>query len=219
MHLAITPQSIQTLVTEFYRQVRADELLGPVFNKAIGVTDEEWAPHLEKIGLFWAGVMLGSKGYEGNPLQVHRALPPFDAKLFSRWLALFANTAIETHAIAPATAFIRKAVSIASMMARDLYGGGFDMPPMPNLPDGFAHYRTSPVFRADSIPDALRRAHRTAPATYGRIAVNEGRLLYTIGREQCHVLTSDEAGIIEPEKLHFVTPLDDDTAFAVEFYR
>lgn len=218
LHETITVESVGHLVERFYGAVRGDEKLSPVFEAAIGTTDEEWGPHLEKISLFWSGVMLGLKGFDGNPLQAHRALPPFDAGLFSRWLAIFANAAIETHGIVPATAFIRKAAGIADMMSRDLYGKPVAEPPMPVLPAHFRHYRTTPAFHAAAIPDALRRAHRTAAAVYGRIVVAKGRLLYTIGREQCHVLSPGRSGVIEPEAPHFVTPLDD-AEFAVEFYK
>ena len=51
-----------------------------------------------------------------------------------------------------------------------------------------------------------------------RIVISKGRLLYTIGKEQCYILTSETAGVIEPEKFHFVTPLDN-AEFVVEFYK
>lgn len=218
MHSGISGESIRVLVEKFYGAVRLDDKLGAVFSAAIGTSDEEWAPHLERITLFWAGIMLGAKGYDGKPLQVHKELPPFDPKFFSRWLALFANTAIETHDIGPATAFIRKAVRIADMMTRDLFGREIEMPPMPAMPDNMQRHRTTPLFMAENIPDALRKTHRTAPGVYGRIVITKGRMLYTIGRKECHVLTSETPGVIEPEKLHFVTPLDD-TEFVVEFYK
>lgn len=214
----ITEESIGLLVSSFYRRVRDDALLAPVFEKAIGTTDEAWNPHLELIGKFWLAVMLGINGYEGNPLQAHKALPSFDARLFSRWLALFANTAMETHGLVPATTFIRKAVSIANMMVHDLYGSPDIAPEMPVIPDSMKHYRTTPPFQAASIPNTLRRSHKTASGVYGRIVVSKGRLLYTIGNSECHVLSPGLNGTIEPEKLHFVTPLDE-AEFVVEFYR
>jgi hemoglobin len=218
MHKTITEDSIRALVDEFYGDVRADEKLGPVFDKAIGTADEDWVQHLARISMFWSSVMLATKGYDGKPFQVHKDLPPFDARLFSGWLALFANAAIKTHDILPATVFIRKAVSIADVMMRDLYGGRFETPEMPRLPGNLEHYRTTPTFSAAGMPEALRKAHRTAPGIFGRIVVAKGRLLYTIGRKQCHVLTQEISGVIEPETFHFVTPLDE-AEFVVEFYK
>lgn len=214
----ITEESAQYLVNSFYAKVRADQKLAPVFEKAIGITTEDWQPHLELISKFWAGIMLGMKGYQGNPLKAHRALPPFDPALFSRWLAIFANTALETHGVDAATAFIRKAVSIAEMMSRDLFGKTISEPPMPCIPSIMQQYRTTPVFQAAKIPDSLRRAHKTAAGVFGRIIVSKGRLLYTIAADESHVLMPEVHGIIEPERLHFVTPLDD-AEFVVEFYK
>ncbi|MDI1229455.1 MAG: DUF1971 domain-containing protein [bacterium] len=214
----ISDDSLRHLVDSFYACVRQDKGLAPVFEASIGTTDEEWQPHLELISNFWSGVILGKKGYDGNPLQAHRNLPSFDGLLFSRWLAIFANTALETHALVPATVLIRKSVSIADMMSRDLFGNSLNAPAMPALPSSQQYYRSTPAFQAAGIPDALRRAHKTAAGVFGRIVVSKGRLLYTIGREQSHILTTDNAGIIEPESLHFVTPLDD-AEFVVEFYK
>lgn len=217
-HETITENSLTELVNSFYASIRQDSMLAPVFEAAIGKTDEEWQPHLELIAKFWSGVMLGVKGYEGNPLQAHKNLPSFDARLFSRWLALFANTALETHSLPEATRLIRKSVSIADMMSRDLYGGALNAPAMPVIPENKQFARATPSFHADSIPDALRRAHKTATGVFGRIVITKGRLLYTIGREQSHVLSPEVCGVIEPETLHFVTPLDD-VEFVVEFYK
>lgn len=218
MHEIITEESLKQLVTRFYTAIRQDIVLAPVFEAAIGTTDEDWQPHLELITKFWAGVMMGTKGYEGNPLQAHKNLPPFDALLFSRWLAIFANTALETHSLVPATTLIRKSVSIADMMSRDLYGASLNAPAMPVIPPEKQYYRSTPPFATATIPNALRRAHKTAAGVYGRIVVTKGRLLYTIGREQSHLLTTNHAGVIEPDTLHFVTPLDD-AEFVVEFYK
>lgn len=217
-HEKITEDSLKELVHRFYADIRQDSLLAPVFDAAIGTTDEEWQPHLELITAFWAAVMLGTGGYTGNPLQAHRKIPPFNALLFGRWLALFANTAHETHSIAPATLLIRKSVSMADAMSRDLYGAALSAPAMPVIPPSKRHYRSTPVFETAGIPDALRRAHKTAAGVFARIVVAQGRLLYTIGREQTHILTASHAGVIEPDTLHFVTPLDD-VKFTVEFYK
>lgn len=217
-HETITGDSLKVLVDRFYTSVRQDNLLAPVFAAAIGTTDEEWQPHLELITAFWVAVMLGTGGYTGNPLQAHRKLPPFNALLFGRWLALFANTAHETHSIAPATLLIRKSVSMADAMSRDLYGAALSAPAMPVIPPAKLHYRSTPVFETAGIPDALRRAHKTAAGVFARIVVAKGRLLYTIGNEQTHILTPEHPGVIEPDSPHFVTPLDD-VKFTVEFYK
>jgi len=93
----ITEDSIKQLVDSFYTKIRQDTELGPIFNQAIGDSDDEWQPHLEKLYAFWSSVMLISRRYHGNPMKKHIDLPPFDLSLFDRWLELFEETAHELH--------------------------------------------------------------------------------------------------------------------------
>jgi len=93
----ITEASIIELVDSFYVKIRQDAELGPIFNQAIGNSDAEWQPHLEKLYAFWSSVMLASRRYHGNPMKKHIDLPPFDVSLFDRWLDLFAETAHELY--------------------------------------------------------------------------------------------------------------------------
>lgn len=93
----ITEESIKQLVDTFYIKVRQDTDLGSIFNQAIGDSDEEWQPHLEKLYDFWSSIMLASRRYHGNPMKKHIDLPPFDVSLFNRWLELFAETAYELY--------------------------------------------------------------------------------------------------------------------------
>lgn len=89
----ITREDIRRLIVPFYRRVRADERLGPIFEGKIGVTDEEWAAHLDKIESFWANVMLHERSYQGNPMQVHLSVPEIRGEDFAIWLDLFEDTA------------------------------------------------------------------------------------------------------------------------------
>lgn len=86
--LPLTPESIATLVHEFYDGVRADPELGPVFDAAI----DDWEPHLARMVEFWSSVMLGSKNFQGNVYGKHMALPGVQPEHFRRWLALFEAT-------------------------------------------------------------------------------------------------------------------------------
>ena len=49
----INLENIDKLMEIFYEKIRKDENLGPIFNKAIGTSDEEWKKHKAKIGNFW----------------------------------------------------------------------------------------------------------------------------------------------------------------------
>ncbi len=118
----ITEESIQDLVDSFYLRVRADQDLGPIFDNAIGTSNEAWQPHLELMYRFWSSVMLHSGRYRGNPLRKHLELPPFDTALFDRWLELFAATANELHQPGDADQYIEKSRMIAANLRRMIDG-------------------------------------------------------------------------------------------------
>lgn len=65
----ITEDSIKQLVNNFYIKIRQDTELALIFNEAIGDTDEDWQPHLDKLYAFWSSVMLASRRYHGNPMK------------------------------------------------------------------------------------------------------------------------------------------------------
>ena len=69
-------------------------------------------------------------------------------------------------------------------------------------------YRSTPVFDEATLPDALRREHRTKAGVWGVIRVIEGRLRLTLvdGGEE-HVLTPDRPGLVLPEQPHHVEPI------------
>ena len=83
---------IRTLVDGFYTQVRADEVLGPVFNAIIG---DRWDEHFPRLYLFWESVLLGTAGYRGNAVQKHldvNAKIPISEAHRDRWLSLWDAT-------------------------------------------------------------------------------------------------------------------------------
>src|SRR5882757_10022252 len=83
---------LSRLVARFYRRVRADKMLGPIFNQAVG----DWPEHLEKLAAFWSSIMLTSGRYKGNPMAAHlKHLAWLTPELFERWLALWAETTTE----------------------------------------------------------------------------------------------------------------------------
>lgn len=92
--LGITEALIAEVVHDFYGQIRADPMLGPIFARAI---PGDWGPHLQKMVLFWSSVLLGSGAYAGRPMPAHIRLEvPGGAGLeeahFAHWLALFEAT-------------------------------------------------------------------------------------------------------------------------------
>lgn len=112
----ITENSIKNLVNQFYKKIRADNELSPIFISVIGKEDEQWKPHLERMYDFWSSIMLTSGRYHGTPMQKHKALPSFDEALFDRWLVLFAETAHEMHCDDIAQRFIDRSQIIAESL-------------------------------------------------------------------------------------------------------
>ncbi len=79
---------IERLVHGFYAKVRADAVLGPIFEARI----RDWEPHLAQMCAFWSSVALMTGRYHGTPMVKHLPLP-VDANHFDRWLELFEQTA------------------------------------------------------------------------------------------------------------------------------
>ena len=84
-------EEIRQLVLTFYARVRADAVLGPVFDAHVA----DWGPHLDRMVDFWSGILRGTSRFRGTPMPKHIALPKLDAALFNRWLALFRETTAE----------------------------------------------------------------------------------------------------------------------------
>ncbi|WP_295159776.1 group III truncated hemoglobin [uncultured Brachyspira sp.] len=85
----INVEGIEKLMDIFYARIRTHEQLGPIFNGAVGIDDESWERHKEKISKFWRTMLLNERLYMGNPVQPHINLLPFDIKMFDIWLSLF----------------------------------------------------------------------------------------------------------------------------------
>lgn len=110
--------SITQLGTPFYTNVRADSLLGPVFEAVLG---KRWASHLPCMVAFWSTVMLGGRSFPGNVFAKNMAVLGVTALHFERWLRLWAlhtgtmfDGAQEHHQ-----------QKVASDIARNLYRGHF----------------------------------------------------------------------------------------------
>jgi len=62
---------VHLLVSEFYKKVRKDAVLGPFFNPII----KDWDEHINRLTTFWETSLFMTKKlehkYYGNPLEVH----------------------------------------------------------------------------------------------------------------------------------------------------
>ncbi|HTQ70337.1 MAG TPA: group III truncated hemoglobin [Acidocella sp.] len=111
-------ERLAMLVNQFYAKVRADALLGPLFNRAVA----DWPEHLEKLAAFWSSVMLTTGRYSGRPMQVHmRHQAEMSPAMFQRWLALWEETATSCLEPADAVAVIDKAHRIAASLQMGLF--------------------------------------------------------------------------------------------------
>jgi len=110
--VGVSEAIIHTLVHAFYSRVRADALLGPVFNGAI----HNWDAHLEKLCAFWSSVTLMTGRYKGTPMKAHAELAEITPTHFERWLALFQDTAIKTCPPDAAQVFVERANRIAGSL-------------------------------------------------------------------------------------------------------
>lgn len=85
-------EDIVRLVDAFYGRVRADDVLGPIFDDVARV---DWPAHLPKMYAFWDAVLFGTAGFKGNPLGAHlqlAQLTPLGSREFGRWIELFHAT-------------------------------------------------------------------------------------------------------------------------------
>lgn len=103
--------ALRLLVHRFYGRVRADPVLGPIFDVRIA----DWAPHLERMVAFWSSVALMTGRYHGRPVPAHTPLP-IEAAHFDRWLGLFRETAREVCTPAGAAHIVERAERIANSL-------------------------------------------------------------------------------------------------------
>lgn len=193
------------LVDRFYARVREDELIGPIFKDTI----RDWDEHLVRLTDFWSSVMLASGRYKGNPMVAHlKHVAQLTGPMFDRWLEIWRQTTSEMLPPQAAAGMQDKANRIAESLQiglrlHDPLGRSAMLARPMSQP-----YRSTPVFDAETLPMALRRAHCTKPGTWGLIRVLEGRLRYTIeetGEET--ILDPIRPGKVRPQQLHHVEPI------------
>jgi tellurite resistance-related uncharacterized protein len=79
-------------------------------------------------------------------------------------------------------------------------------------------YRSTPLFDEETLPAGLRADHSTKAGVWGLIRVIEGRLRLNYVKPASEiVLEAGDAGVVEPEQLHFVTPVGP-MKMQVDFY-
>lgn len=90
-----TSEDIKTLIDSFYEKVKADDVIGYIFNDIAHV---DWPHHLPRMYAFWEFLLLSKDTYKGNPMEVHQKLHRqvrLTEEHFNRWLQLFHLTVDE----------------------------------------------------------------------------------------------------------------------------
>jgi len=91
--LGVDDKYIRLLVNDFYTKIRTDPVIGKIFNDII---QDNWDKHLIRMQDFWSSLILNSKRYRGNPMEMHKKIPAIDPKHFPIWLRYFQETLDET---------------------------------------------------------------------------------------------------------------------------
>jgi len=89
---SISEHSVRALIERFYARIRTDEVLGPIFEKALA---GRWDDHIATLIEFWCSALHVKRGYTGDMLAAHQPLARLSPALFPRWLALFRATVAE----------------------------------------------------------------------------------------------------------------------------
>jgi hemoglobin len=88
----ISKEDLVILVNTFYDRVKADEVIGHIFNTIIG---DDWSVHLPIMYSFWNTVLFGEEGYKGQAIAKHIEIDrriPLRQEHFDRWISLWRDT-------------------------------------------------------------------------------------------------------------------------------
>ena len=124
---ALSPEGIAQLVHGFYGDVRADPLLGPVFEEAL---HGQWDAHLQRLIAFWSTVALGTRSFKGDVFGKHMALDGVTPAHFAAWVRLWQLHTSQLFAPEVAEQLQQAAHGIARNLFRGYFGQApsFDAP-------------------------------------------------------------------------------------------
>ena len=113
---------IEQMVREFYTIVLKDDILSPIFVKALGddLNNGKWYEHLNTLYNFWMQMMTGVSPYQGHPFPPHAFLGPLTEEHFERWLKLFRETVYRLFVPEIADKFYKKANILAEQFMDNL---------------------------------------------------------------------------------------------------
>lgn len=109
-------RDIELLVDSFYERVKADPIIGHIFNDVAKVN---WEKHLPVMYSFWENIIFQTGDYAGNPMSAHfklHKIHPLEKPHFDRWKALFLETTDSLFSGDNAELAKQRALSIATVM-------------------------------------------------------------------------------------------------------
>jgi len=120
--IEITKENLRKMVVLFYTKILKDDVVGPFFIERLGddLTSEKWGAHLDLLTNFWAGMMLGTYDYRGNPFAPHATMQGLEKETFSRWLELFFDTVETIYDERSAIKLKERSTTIAGNFMRNL---------------------------------------------------------------------------------------------------
>jgi hemoglobin len=121
----VTEPMIHDLVHAFYRGIRTDPALGPIFNRVIG---DDWDAHLAKMCDFWSSVLLMTGRFKGSPMAAHARIPELRPTHFARWLHLFRQSAERLCPPEAAALFVAKSEMIAQSLQLGIAASRGELP-------------------------------------------------------------------------------------------
>ncbi|HVI43303.1 MAG TPA: group III truncated hemoglobin [Chitinophaga sp.] len=110
-------EDIELLVNSFYDKVKADDLIGFIFNDIAKV---DWPHHLPIMYDFWESLLLDTGKYGRNAMEPHFELNKkiqLQPAHFGRWLQLFEATISEHFTGEKAELAVTRARSIKGIMS------------------------------------------------------------------------------------------------------
>ena len=113
-----TRESLTELVHDFYRDVRSDALLGPIFNGAI----HDWDDHLARLVEFWCTVVINSRSFRGDVFGKHMALDGVTPEHFTAWINLWITHTERIFVPEVAQELQNMALGIARNLFRGFFG-------------------------------------------------------------------------------------------------
>ena len=109
-------EAIELLVNSCYTKVKADPLIGDIFNNAENFS---WEKHIPVMVNFWETLLLDTASYRGNTMAKHLELNkrhPLDVSHFDRWKKLFFETLDELFEGPNVTVARKKAEAMSALM-------------------------------------------------------------------------------------------------------